>query len=152
MKRVIRFLGVFLLTGYLCSGAVAHAATYYVATNGSNSRTCAQAQSISTPKLGLNNALTCLRAGDTLYVRGGYYDDSLESNFYNGFPSGTSWSNKVRIAAYPGDGAVWLRPLSNFTSAARSGRVVLLDSNVSYVELDGINLNKSYLINSKYIF
>ena len=81
--------------------------TYYVSTSGSDGRSCAQAQSQSTPKLTLNNAVGCLRAGDTLFVRGGVYEEWLLVNV----PSGTSWSNKVRIAALPGE-TVWLRPYS----------------------------------------
>ena len=137
MRRVTRFLGIFFMIGYVCSGAVAHAATYYVATNGSDLRSCSQAQSSSTARLTLNSALTCLKAGDTLYVRGGSYDESLLTNIYynagNGFPSGTSWSNKVRIAAYPGE-TVWLTPSSG-------SHVLFLQVDEHYVEFDGINMD-----------
>jgi len=124
MNSVQRFLVVLFVMGGVCSGGVADAATYYVSTNGSDGRSCSEAQSPSSPMRTLNNATACLSAGDTLYLRGGVYDESLYVNEYNprrgGMASGTSWGNKVRIAAYPGDGAVWLRPLSNFTSAAKS--------------------------------
>ena len=149
MKSVQRLVGLLFVMGYVCSGGVARAATYYVSPSGSNGRSCAQAQSQSTPKLTLNNAVSCLRAGDTLYVRNGVYNESLWVNIYSehygGVPSGTSWSNKVRIAAYPGDTSVWLRPPTQGSGAAGSGFIILLDANISYVEFDGINLDGSNL-------
>jgi len=147
MKSVQRLLGVFFVIGYVCSGGVARAATYYVSTSGSDGRSCSQAQSLSTPKLTLNNAAACLRAGDTLYVRGGVYNESLYVNYFTAqlIPSGTSWSNKTRIAAYPGDARVWLRP-TMATSTGGIGLVMLIDANLSYVEFDGINLDGSNLV------
>ena len=146
MKSVQRFLGVLFAVGYVCAGGVAHAATYYASKSGSDARSCAQAQSLSTPKLTVNSAAACLAPGDTLYVRSGVYNESLMVSVYaRAIPSGTSWSNKVRIAAYPGDGPVWLQPLTTSSSAGGKGWVVLIDANISYVELDGINLDGSYL-------
>src|SRR5215475_14289659 len=51
---------------------VVEAATYYVATTGSDSNSCAAAQNISTPKRSINAGLACLAAGngDTVYIRG----------------------------------------------------------------------------------
>ena len=68
------------LLGLLWAG-VAEAATYYVATTGSDSNTCIQAQNINTPKrniggYGITTAtgITCLTTpGDTLIVRDGTY-------------------------------------------------------------------------------
>ncbi|MEO8256964.1 MAG: right-handed parallel beta-helix repeat-containing protein [Acidobacteriota bacterium] len=146
MTSVQRIFGILFMMGCLCSGGVAQAATYYVATNGSDGRSCGQAQSVSTPKLTLNSAVACLAAGDTLYVRNGTYNESLIASIYGGgLPSGTSWSNKVRIAAYPGDTSVWLRPLTVGASAGGTGWVVWIDANISYVEIDGINLDSSNL-------
>src|SRR5437867_6990414 len=51
--------GVVLLDGVL-GAQVGEAATYYVATTGSDSNTCVQAQSPSTPKQTINAALKCL--------------------------------------------------------------------------------------------
>jgi len=142
----MRFLGGLFVMGYVCSGGVAQAATYHVSTNGSDGRSCSQAQSASTPKLTINNAVNCLGAGDTLYVRGGVYDESLTATVYSDHvASGTSWSRPVRIAAYPGDSAVWLRPSSMARSAGGFGFVIWFDANVSYVEFDGINLDGSNL-------
>jgi hypothetical protein len=112
-----------------------HGATYYVATNGQDTNSCAQAQSQSAPKLTLNNAIACLSAGDTLLVRGGTYVEQL----YNNIPSGTSWSNKTRIAVYPGETA-WIRP--NGDVSGQSSIITLSSPGTfRYIEFDGINVD-----------
>src|SRR3954464_13791077 len=100
-------LGILILMGYALAGHKAYAATYYVSPSGSNGNSCAQAQSASTPKFTLNASMSCLSGGDTLLVRGGTYNEALS----NVIPSGSSWSSKVRIAAYPGE-TVWMAPTS----------------------------------------
>src|SRR5215831_18782319 len=92
-----------LLTTVLCLGSVvsprvATAATYYVATTGNDSRSCATAQTRSTPKATIASGITCLSSGDTLYIRGGTYADVTIGNTV---PSGTSWSNATKIVGYP---------------------------------------------------
>ena len=129
MKR----LGVFFLASYTGAAGVAHAATYYVATNGADANTCTQAQSISTPVRTIGRGLRCMVAGDTLLVRSGTYNEMIDSR---DVASGSSWSNKVRIAAYPGE-AVWLTPLTDNSAISFLG----LFRPVSYVEFDGINLD-----------
>jgi hypothetical protein len=130
-------LGMILLMGCTLSGGVANAATYYASKSGSNSYSCAQAQSTSTPRQSVNAGIGCLAAGDTLLVRGGSYDEGISS-----VPSGTSWSNKVRIANYPGE-VVWLKPLSAASSAGGINIVIWLDGNYHYIEFDGINLDST---------
>jgi len=92
------------------TGTTGTGKTYYVATNGSDSTTCTQAQNQSTPKRRIAAGVACLTAGDTLYVRSGTYDEHLDSNV-TVIPSGTSWSNPVTIAAY-GNETVTIMPLS----------------------------------------
>ena len=135
MRSVKRLVGGLVVLGSVCSGGMAQAATYYVSKSGSDNRSCAQAQSASTPRLSVNGGIGCLVAGDTLLVRGGTYDEGI-----SWVPSGTSWSNKVRIANYPGE-TVWLTPLSTGTSAGGINVVIWLDGNFTYVEFDGINLD-----------
>ena len=132
MKTNFPYVGMALplLFCFVLSADVARAATYYVAKNGSNVNSCAQAQSSSTPKSTVNGALGCLIAGDTLLVRGGVYDESISS-----MPSGTSWTNKIRVAAYPGE-TVWLQPSSG-------AWVINLHLSEQYIEFDGINVNGS---------
>jgi parallel beta-helix repeat protein len=114
--------------GYAGSADVARAATYYVSKSGNNTYSCAQAQSVSTPKLSLNSGVACLKPGDTLLVAGGVYAESLSN-----VPSGTSWTAKVRIAAAPGE-TVWMRPSSGHF-------VVNFSGSQQYVEFDGINMD-----------
>ncbi|OGI89794.1 hypothetical protein A3B01_00340, partial [Candidatus Nomurabacteria bacterium RIFCSPLOWO2_01_FULL_41_52b] len=80
--------------------------SFYVSTTGSDSNSCATAQNINTPKRTLNNAVKCLLAGKTLYVRGGTYKESLVNGV---IPPGDSWNNPVTITAYPGE-TVIMRP------------------------------------------
>jgi len=125
-------LGLIVLVTHLLGGAAAaqSGATYYVATNGNDGNSCSQAQSAFTPKRSLNNAVTCLKPGGTLLVRGGTYGEALvQPPLF-----GTSWSNKIRIAAYPGE-KVWLKP------AAGPSWILDFQSGQTYVEFDGINLD-----------
>src|SRR4030095_9188144 len=47
-------------------------------------------------------SVSVLAAGDTLYIRSGTYPEGIDSTTMT-LPSGTSWSNTSRIAAYPGE-------------------------------------------------
>jgi parallel beta-helix repeat protein len=106
---VIQFLLVLLFS------SISQAATYYVATSGSDSSSCASAQNINTPKrsfMGSAGSLACLRAGDTLYVRGGTYNESISNtNSHQYLASGTSWSSAIRVAVYPGETVTLTSPM-----------------------------------------
>jgi hypothetical protein len=81
------------------------ATVFYVAKDGSDSYTCTQARSQSTPKRTIAAGVTCLAsAGETLLIRGGNYAESIYFDNASRFiiPSGSSWSNPVTISAYPG--------------------------------------------------
>jgi parallel beta-helix repeat protein len=137
MKSVQASLVVLLTVCGICSARASSAAIYYVSPNGNDGRSCSQAASPFTPRLTLNRAVVCLKAGDTLYVRAGVYDEALLVNV----PSGTSWSNKVAVAAYPGE-TVTMRPseapfVLEFAGSANSGR----SGSQQYIEFDGINLD-----------
>src|SRR5438445_5069087 len=101
MKRIFPTILLILLA------KTVSAATYYVATTGNDSNSCSTAQTITTPKHTLNSAVGCLLAGDTLFVRAGTYDESIEGSAFTG--SGTNWTNKIRIANYASE-IVWLKP------------------------------------------
>ncbi len=106
---------------------------YFVSLSGSNSNTCMQAQSTSTPKLtltGASGALACMSAGDTVYMRLGTY---TSQTFNNNIPSGSSWVSPITIAAYPGE-VVWLTPSSG-------AEVLYLDDSTHHVVFDGINMS-----------
>jgi hypothetical protein len=127
-----RFAVVIVISSALCLGleSAAEAATYYVSGTGYDVYTCAQAQNLSAPKQTINSAVSCLSAGDTLFVRGGTYAESLIGNV----PSGTSWTAKVRVAAYNGE-TVWMRP------GTGAERVLYFTGTQHYIEIDGINLD-----------
>jgi parallel beta-helix repeat protein len=99
-----------VFTWIIIYGTVAYAATYYVATDGHDSVSCAIATNVSTPKHTLFNALGCLSAGDTLFIRAGTYEETIDSNTRT-IPTGTSWSAPVTISGYPGE-IVTLNPSS----------------------------------------
>src|SRR5881296_3167391 len=104
--------GVVLGVGVLRAG-VGEAATYYVATTGSDSSTCTQAQNPSTPKRTINAALNCLGtaayagAGHTVEVAAGTYVETINNNL----PGGSSWSAPFTLKAAT-LGTVTLQPPS----------------------------------------
>lgn len=82
------------------SAELIHAATYYVATNGSDTNTCSQARSQSVPKRTMNGGIGCLSTGDTLEVKAGTYaapSHGVEP------PSGTSWDNPTTVKRFGSD-------------------------------------------------
>jgi len=89
-----------LLTGAIWSPRAATAATYYVATTGNDANPGTQAQPFRT----IQKGLAVVRAGDTLYLRGGTYDGFNAQN--QTIPSGTSWENPITFAGYPGESVV----------------------------------------------
>src|SRR5712692_3919453 len=86
-----------LLTGLLHPDA-ASAAMYYSASNGNDANPGTQTQPFRTIKKGLS----VLRAGDTLYLRGGTYAEAIDSSAQT-IPAGTSWATPVTVATYPGE-------------------------------------------------
>jgi parallel beta-helix repeat protein len=110
--------------------------TYYVAKNGNDSNSCAQAQSSSTPMRSIKRGITCLATGDTLLIRSGNYDERIV-NYQTTIASGTSFANPVTIAAYPGE-AVWLTP-----TVPSSAAIIDFSPNVpnQYIIFDGINVD-----------
>lgn len=79
---------------------LAQAATYYIATGGSDSHPCSEAQPCAT----LARATQGGGPGDTFYFRGGSYSEKLTAA--TGIPSGTSESQRTVVAGYPGETAV----------------------------------------------
>src|SRR5205823_870147 len=61
--------------------------TYYVATNGSDSN----AGTINQPFQTIRTGLSRLHPGDTLYIRGGTYSESIAGGRDVNYPSGTSF-------------------------------------------------------------
>jgi hypothetical protein len=96
-------LSVTIITGLLLSGVLSPravmAATYYVATTGNDANAGTQASPFRTIKKGLS----VLRPADTLYLRGGRYNEGILNTTKQLIPSGTSWATPVTIAGYPGE-------------------------------------------------
>jgi parallel beta-helix repeat protein len=131
------FVNFVLANLFFINSNVARAATYYVALSGNNTNSCESAKNISTPKRTIHAALSCLAAGDTLYIRGGTYTESFNSNVVT-IPIGTSWSAPVTIAGYPGERVV-LNPYG-------SSVIGLGHAYIQYVIFDNLHLDGTNLI------
>ena len=97
---------------------------YYVSPTGSDSNL----GTLTAPFLTINHGVRVLLPGDTLYIRGGTYAESL----IDVIPSGVSWSGRVAIAAYPGE-TVTIQPPFGQDFAVR-----IRGTNTAYVELDNL--------------
>jgi parallel beta-helix repeat protein len=117
------WIGVILLLGTVTacggrsvtspSGEDPAPGTFFVAPTGSDDNV----GTIASPWLTLRHALSRLRAGNTLYLRGGTYtgDANTIDSQTGSVPSGTSWSNPVTIAGYRGE-LVTIRPPNNVSA------------------------------------
>lgn len=148
--RLLGILGCLMLLA-----GSAEAATYHVAKTGSNATSCANSDysMASRAKLtltGTTGALSCIAAGDTILVHAGSYDEGIST-----MTSGTSWVNKVRIAAYP-DGcastcdSVTMAPSTHgggsvSAGTGNPGSVVRFTTAHRYIEFDGINMDGSHM-------
>jgi parallel beta-helix repeat protein len=96
-------LGITSLIGSFLSPGTLAAATYYVSPNGNDANQGTQDQPFRT----IAKGISVLTAGNTLYIRGGSYEEAIDNTNYT-IPSGTSFADPVTIAAYP-DETVTLR-------------------------------------------
>src|SRR5262249_26670693 len=140
LKEVFRFAG-FVTVGalYLSFAGTSEAATYYVAKTGSNSSTCAAAQNISTPKATIGGGISCMSSGDTLFVRGGVYNETLYSGSPSGVPPSGTAGAYTRFAAYNGETVV-LRP-----TVSAAGQVVDFFNSEHHIEFDGISFDATFV-------
>jgi len=109
-------------------------ATIYTAKTGSDGYTCTQVQSESTPKLTIAGGISCMSSGDTLIVKAGTYNESL-----NNLPSGSP-GNYTTIKANPTDTVI----------ISRSGGAAMRAFNgngKSYIEFDGLIITGADLYN-----
>jgi len=133
-------LGILTLAWWLIA-APSWAATYYVSQgaggtpSGDNARSCATAQTITTPKLTINAGVACLIAGapgDEVLVRGGTYQEAILDPPLTGTNFTTG---KYRIAAYPSE-TVRIFP--------QSGEFVFnFAGTQAYIEIDGFIIDGS---------
>jgi len=102
--------------------------SYYVATGGSDGNPGTDTLPFRT----ISYAVSRLAPGETLLVKGGTYAESLEDNI----PAGTSWSQPVTVAAYPGH-TVILRPPPG------ADFVLHFQAPQAYIVVDGLILDGS---------
>jgi hypothetical protein len=122
-----------LLTGGIWSPPAATAATYYVASTGNDANPGTQVQPFRT----IAKGLTVLRAGDTLYLRGGTYKEGIDS-LNKVIPGGTSWSNPITIGAYPGETVTLNGPVNINGYGSRVYQYIIVDGLI----LDGMGVNQ----------
>jgi hypothetical protein len=128
MIRVL-VTGVAWLTGALALAVsvpppALAAATYYVATEGRDSNSCAAAKVQTTAKKSIRSGMGCLRAGDTLVIGPGTYDG--RRNALTDLPSGSSSAYITIKAAVDG------------TVVITAG--LLLDDRTSFVSIEGLRI------------
>lgn len=92
-------------------------ATYYVATTGSDTTGNG---TIGLPYRTITKGVSVMVSGDTLYIRGGTYDEGV--GYPNAYfpPSGASWASPTTIAGYTGETVILLRALNLNTGNGRS--------------------------------
>jgi hypothetical protein len=126
----------FLLTSPFWGATLGYASTFSVAKTGSNSNSCIDAQSQSTPKLTIKAGISCLSSGDTLLIKRGTYVES----FNNVIPGGTSWTNATTVAADTGETVIIKGPVG-------AARVFYFRGNIaSYIILDGLILDGTDIV------
>ena len=120
--------------------SVAVGATYYVSLTGSDGNP----GSLSQPFATINHGVSLLKPGDTLYIRGGTYAETLNDTI----PSGTSWSAPITVASYPGETAI-IKPTSppsdaiiyfDFQSYVILKNLVVDGGGLSVSGIDGIKI------------
>lgn len=125
---LIGFFLCLLIGNTLTFTTSANAAAYYVALTGND----ANPGTITLPFRTIYRASTAIRAGDTLVLRSGTYQEAINNNI----PSGTSWDFPTRVIAYAGE-QVTLQPNIN------DARVAYFSRGSSYISVEGIILDGS---------
>lgn len=132
-----------------------NANTYYVATNGNDSRTTAQARNISTPWLTWQKAINEAYPGDTIFVRGGVYYLTGNNPFVmvnpEAYPTplgrtGTR-ENPICFWAYPPDYETGNYPIldcHNANSAGQTNFSCFGLNAVQYWHIKGLTIRNAY--------
>lgn len=129
-------LSLFIMPVFLLKASLVCASVYYISKTGSDSRSCAQAKSISTPKKTFASSLRCLTLpGDKLYIRGGTYTEPI---MYTDLPASGTQAKPIVITRYPNE-VVTIAPVSGCRG--------ILMGNRGWITIDGINLEGRSLKN-----
>jgi len=117
------------LTLFVCvSGAVGQAnSSFYVSTSGNDRNPGTQ----SAPWRTIQHAADTARAGSTVNVRGGVYEELVSINV-----SGNASEGFITFRSYPGESAIL--DATRFTPTSRTG--VLTIHNQSYVRIEGFEI------------
>jgi len=126
-KVNMKFLTLFTL--FLCvSGAFAQPnASFYVSTTGNDSNPGTQ----TAPWRTVQHAADIARAGSTINVRGGIYEELVSINV-----SGNASNGFITFQSYPGETAIL--DAEHLTPAGRQG--ILTIHNQSYVRIEGLEI------------
>jgi hypothetical protein len=127
MERPFKLVILFAIIYLLCFNSRSGASTYYVATDGNDSDT----GEISAPWKTVQKSAATVKAGDTVFIRGGTYQGNLVPT-----NSGTN-GNYITFAAYSGE-AVTLTH-----NPAQDQHVINLRGK-SYIVIDGFTLNGNW--------
>jgi hypothetical protein len=114
--------------------------SYYVAKTGSDSNSCAQARSPSTPKLTIVAGIACLASGDTLIIKAGTYRENLASWVNANIPNGMAGA-PTTIKANPGDTVTLMSPDSPITSSLIEMNAGMNRRTISYITFVGLILD-----------
>ena len=118
----------FLTLASLClSSALGQTNSFYVSINGDDANSGAR----TAPWRTIQHAADAVRAGSTVNVRGGVYEERVTINV-----SGNAGDGYVTFRSYPGETAVL--DGAHFTPAARSGMLVI--HNKSYIRIEGFEI------------
>ena len=118
---------IFLL--FVCGGAAFGQAnsSFYVSTTGNDSNPGTQ----TAPWRTIQHAADTVRAGSTVNVRGGVYEELVTIK-----TSGNATDGYITFRSYPGETAIL--DAEHFTPAGRSG--ILTIHNKSYVRIEGFEI------------
>jgi parallel beta-helix repeat protein len=130
---MLRLILLVLCFSIFIEPSLANASTYFVAKSGSDSMSCAQAQSQTTPRLTITAGLTCLSGGDTLYIKAGTYAEFISG----GIPSGSAGAPTV-VRAYQSE-VVTIWP----TTGGATGDAVWFNSGQNHITLSGLIIDGS---------
>jgi hypothetical protein len=123
----MKFSNLFILLACVSGAFGQPNSSFYVATTGNNSNPGTQAA----PWRTIQHAADTARAGSTVNVRGGTYEELLNIN-----ASGNATDGFITFRSYPGETAIL--EAEHFAPSGRSG--VLTINNKSYVRIEGFEI------------